>query len=210
MFSATKFVVAGAIVALFGGFLLSGVLTQQQGDELAPAALTESASPEGTDQELVSSRAVDFSGTFPSIAAKSLPGYGDGPDGFVVTGEMYEGKFSDLDDPRLNGKLQIVINRIDHNSAGDVASYAVRISNDAGSWLGTGHGYNDTSNPEFVFDHWKLVFGSLDTTIFHGTGAYTGLSAIMEGVPTDDGTRVIGVVFPGEIPEIPEMPAASE
>ena len=27
MFSATKFVVAGAIVALFGGFLLAGVLT---------------------------------------------------------------------------------------------------------------------------------------------------------------------------------------
>jgi hypothetical protein len=32
MFSATKFVVAGVIVALFGGFLLSGVLTQQPGD----------------------------------------------------------------------------------------------------------------------------------------------------------------------------------
>ena len=29
MFSATKFVVAGAIVALFGGFLLAGVLTRR-------------------------------------------------------------------------------------------------------------------------------------------------------------------------------------
>ena len=37
MFSATKFVVAGAIVALFGGFLLSGVLTQQSSDEQLPA-----------------------------------------------------------------------------------------------------------------------------------------------------------------------------
>ena len=35
MFSATKFVVAGAIVALFGGFLLAGVLTQPS-DESVP------------------------------------------------------------------------------------------------------------------------------------------------------------------------------
>jgi WD40 repeat protein len=37
MFSATKFVVAGAIVALFGGFLMAGVLTQPS-DEPVPAA----------------------------------------------------------------------------------------------------------------------------------------------------------------------------
>ena len=46
MFSATRFVVAGVIVALFGGFLLSGVLTQQSGD-VTPAAVG-SASPEAT------------------------------------------------------------------------------------------------------------------------------------------------------------------
>jgi hypothetical protein len=46
MFSATKFVVAGAIVALFGGFLLSGVLTQQGDEPLPPAAASASASPE--------------------------------------------------------------------------------------------------------------------------------------------------------------------
>jgi hypothetical protein len=37
MFSATKFVVAGVIVALFGGFLLAGVLTTQQDEEPLPA-----------------------------------------------------------------------------------------------------------------------------------------------------------------------------
>jgi len=42
MFSAIKFVVAGVIVALFGGFLLSGVLMQQPSDEMAPAAATTS------------------------------------------------------------------------------------------------------------------------------------------------------------------------
>ncbi len=45
MFSATKFVVAGVIVALFGGFLLAGVLTQQQSQESVPAVgATASAS----------------------------------------------------------------------------------------------------------------------------------------------------------------------
>jgi len=52
MFSALKFVVAGVIVALFGGFLLSGVLTTQQPDEMAPAAVTESPSPMTTEELL--------------------------------------------------------------------------------------------------------------------------------------------------------------
>jgi hypothetical protein len=52
MFSAVKFVVAAAIVALFGGFLLAGVLTTQQGDEMAPAAVTESPSPMTTEELL--------------------------------------------------------------------------------------------------------------------------------------------------------------
>ena len=46
MFSATKFVVAGAIVALFGGFLLAGVLTQRPSDEMTPGV--EVASPEAS------------------------------------------------------------------------------------------------------------------------------------------------------------------
>ena len=37
MFSATKVPVAGAVLALFGGFLLSGVLTQQPSDDRLPA-----------------------------------------------------------------------------------------------------------------------------------------------------------------------------
>ena len=47
MFSAVKFIAAGVIVALFGGFLLAGVLTTPDGDVL-PAAVTESPGPEAT------------------------------------------------------------------------------------------------------------------------------------------------------------------
>jgi len=43
MFSATKFVVAGVIVALFGGFLLTGVLTTQPSDDPLPAAVSSAS-----------------------------------------------------------------------------------------------------------------------------------------------------------------------
>lgn len=42
MFSAVKIVAAAAIVALFGGLLLTGVLTAPEGEERAPAAATSS------------------------------------------------------------------------------------------------------------------------------------------------------------------------
>ena len=53
MFSALKFVAAAVIVALFGGFLLAGILSTQPSDELTPAAVTESPSPM-TAEELLS------------------------------------------------------------------------------------------------------------------------------------------------------------
>jgi hypothetical protein len=52
MFSALKLVAAAVIVALFGGFLLAGILTTQQGAEMAPAAVTESPSPMTTEELL--------------------------------------------------------------------------------------------------------------------------------------------------------------
>ena len=52
LFSALKFIAATAIVALFGGFLLAGVLTTEQGDEALPAAVTESPTPMTTEELL--------------------------------------------------------------------------------------------------------------------------------------------------------------
>ena len=49
---ATRFVVAGLIVAVFGGLLLAMVLTQPRGDEMAPAAETDSPSPPTTEELL--------------------------------------------------------------------------------------------------------------------------------------------------------------
>ncbi len=66
MFSALKFVAAAVIVALFGGFLLAGVLTTAQGDETVPAAVTASPEPETTRQPTESSS--------PSVRTDILPG----------------------------------------------------------------------------------------------------------------------------------------
>lgn len=52
VFSALKFVSAGVIVGLFGGFLLAGVLTTQQGDVIDPAAVPDSPSPMTIDRLL--------------------------------------------------------------------------------------------------------------------------------------------------------------
>ena len=55
VFSALRFVAAGVIVGLFGGFLLAGVLTTQPPDKV-PAAVTEPPSPMTTDELLSRSR----------------------------------------------------------------------------------------------------------------------------------------------------------
>ena len=52
MVSALKLVAASFIVAMFGGFLLTGILTTPNDDQMAPAAVTESPSPM-TTQELL-------------------------------------------------------------------------------------------------------------------------------------------------------------
>ena len=52
VFSALKFVVASVIVALFGAFLLAGLLTTPQRDQVIPAAVTESPSPTTTEELL--------------------------------------------------------------------------------------------------------------------------------------------------------------
>lgn len=46
--SAARFVLAGAIVALFGGFLLAGILAQRN-EDMAPAAVTDGPSPTTTE-----------------------------------------------------------------------------------------------------------------------------------------------------------------
>jgi hypothetical protein len=78
MFSAFKFIAAAVIVALFGGFLVAGVLTTPQDGEVAPATVTESPSPMATGE---STSGVAFpTGFFISVdtGREMLEFHGDG------------------------------------------------------------------------------------------------------------------------------------
>jgi hypothetical protein len=84
MFSALKFIAAGVIVALFGGFLLAGILTTQQGDDVVPGAVTQSPGPEVTS--------VPTEAPEPSVRTDILPGV-------TLTVEVVEpGVFRVIDD----------------------------------------------------------------------------------------------------------------
>ena len=48
MITATKFVLAGSVVALFGGLLVAGILPTPQADDGLPAAVTDSTAPDTT------------------------------------------------------------------------------------------------------------------------------------------------------------------
>jgi len=75
--SATKFVVAGAIVALFGGFLLAGVSMQQPGDDRLPAAgASASATTEAVRTDAATSAPESSAEAEPNTTTRSdiLPG----------------------------------------------------------------------------------------------------------------------------------------
>ena len=96
MFSAFKLIAAAAIVALFGGFLATGLLSTPQADEPAPAAASESPSPITEDRAFPT-------GSYETQDGLTL-GWGvyDGPVGGV--------QFSNVFDDQLQSQV-IEINR---------------------------------------------------------------------------------------------------
>ena len=89
LFSALKFAAAGIIVTLFGGFLLSGFLTNPQADDVAPAAVTETPSPMTTAGLLASLATDEIEPGVLAIADgefRGLSGVSSVPDGGVTVG----------------------------------------------------------------------------------------------------------------------------
>ena len=106
----------------------------------------------------------------------------------------------DSGDPRLSGTLGISLDWDTHaDSSGIVAVGAVHIDNEDGAWQGTSLGY---SRPG-----WSRRHHQYNLT---GEGAYEGLSAILFLIDDGTGFAVEGIVFPGELPPIPEYPASAE
>ena len=123
-----------------------------------------------------------------------------------VRGVITEGDRFEMDDPRLTGTVTLAVN-VDVHKVSDfedvvAGSFALRLDNEAGSWSGqgtsVGHGGAGMSQEEML---------GLDTWVLTGAGAYEGLSTILLVDPVGDLPTVEGVIFAGEMPPAPELPA---
>ena len=192
MFSTVKFVAVAAIVALFGGFLLTGALTTQQGEELVPAAVTASPSPVTT---YVAPQPV--SGKFNFGRKIQAADISQGEDRKTHRDTGLEMPI-ELDDARLSGTIYLALNedligeKYQHHD-GEVSTGTLELVNDDGSWIGTVRGYA-SMNP--ATQHWHMELT--------GTGAHEGLSALLEAKGPYGSWDVEGLIFPGVLPEYPE------
>ena len=193
MFSAVKFVAAAAaIVALFAGYLLSGTLTTQQGEEAAPAAVSASPSPSVTYESPKSVTGELDAGR--TIRASTIT---QGVDRKMNRGHRYETTL-EMDDPRLAGTMYVVRNRDDigeryQHHDGEVWTGTLDLVNEDGSWNGTVRGYT-SMNPATLHWHMELT----------GAGEHEGLSALLEAEGPYGRWDVEGFVFPGVLPEYPD------
>ena len=164
------------------------------------------ATPAVSEEETEGREAASFTGT---SVWKVTHRFGDTETGEGWTSVLGRGirlELRDMDDPRLNGQMDVKMNAIQYESDGSVASVTYRIDNNAGSWLGTGNAYRAgvVEEPR----DWTPV--TADMALFRGTGAYEGLSALMFMDFVGSGYQFHGMVFPGEFPEMPEYPEPVE
>ena len=182
MFGATKFVVAGVIVALFGGFLL---LAQPFGQQVGsvPGAATEAA-------PMVP---VEFTARFIPVSSVRAATY-ETVDGRVEgRGNAWSPSISGMSDPRLDGTMTYSEDLDQYLAPGSYALGTVtyRIENDDGAWQG--------STPIFKE-------GSEDgpsVVVLVGEDTYQGLYAVMD---TSDWDAIRGVIFPAPPPSAPTAP----
>ena len=157
MFSATKFVFAGAIVALFGGFLLAGVLPSEPTEPQPPAAATESAQPASSTTGPASefTGRVNYRGTSPA-------------------GDRHEYRVWEMSDPRLEGDwVQATTDTtipLESGPAARVWHASFRVENEEGAW-------QEVPNLGLVYPD---ETSSTRTSLRIGEGAYEGLTAIVE------------------------------
>lgn len=207
MFSALKFGVAAALVALFGGLLAIAVVEPQQ--SYAPAAVA-SESP--------SAAAEETSGPATAVNGRILPGSVTREADVVIQSDVpqeiwqdYVWKFrAATTDPRLNGTFEFHQNvyefLADDMFSGTVHSGTGRITNDGGSWVSEFNGFAQPGKNAFHNATFALHFT--------GEGGYEGLSAMLLMTPVPGSHwNVEGILFPGSFPEPPaavDLPESDE
>jgi hypothetical protein len=229
MFSATKFVVAGAIVALFGGFLLVGLLTQPSEESAPVVGASASASPGDLDAKAMTpsvfaikllswdSRNGPYEQTYtedPATGYITITGVLPGAtlDRHLMTepadAELYGIDASDID-PRALGNLTVVQAQGDgmHTEDGKFLVWTerswIRLENEDGAWVGTASTHALSIGVAFGWVSWELT----------GEGDYEGLTMFLEGVQDDGRLRgepflapnvLVGMIVPSaSVPAYP-------
>ena len=123
-----------------------------------------------------------------------------------VRGVIAEGDRFEMDDPRVTGTVTVAVNVDVHKESDfvDIAAFslALRLENEAGSWSGQGTGINHGGSG--IPQEEAL---NLDTWVLTGAGEYEGLTAYLIVDGTEDTATIEGVIFAGEMPPAPELPA---
>jgi hypothetical protein len=230
MFSAAKVVVAGAIVALFGGFLLAGVLTQQPSDDRPPvvgaSASPGNLDPEATAPSVFAIKVASRSGpngwweqsytADPDTGHITITGLHDphaGPEGTTEAlrtepadaEDLYGIDVSDVD-PRALGTLTVVLAKGEEMITDDDTfgvwreRSSIRLENDDGAWAGTASTQVLGVGVALGWATWELA----------GEGGYEGLTMFLHGDGRINGEPwgtpevLVGVIVPsGSVPTIP-------
>ena len=185
MFSATKFVVAGAIVAMFGGFLLIAQPFDQRDGGVPGAAQSDDAMAVAV-----------FTGTEICCGQFGEAGtLSETSEGFRLEVGGWENAVIDATDPRLSGEYIWTWTSLDVEGTKLFAATA-EVLNDGGRWIGTTtNAFSDDGTGGNAFpDVWETVLSGMD--------GYEGLTAYVSF--GDNEWYVEGVIFPGDMPSAPE------
>jgi hypothetical protein len=194
MFDTLRFVIAGAVVATFGSFLVSGTLPQRSNSDPLPAAMTIGSScPEaeayeaaaGTGITAASALATPVSGTgFLGEQAVNEAGSSiSAVDGYARISFLIDQEV-EADDPRLSGHFTGRVTAHFFDDSTGVVVGDIRIENASGSWTGSARGQSTTQQAY-----------QLELT---GDGAYSGCGASLGVVGAAQVGDMFGVIYPLE------------
>jgi len=123
----------------------------------------------------------------------AMPDPVETPDGILVREGMAFEHTWDTSDPRLTGEGTYTVNVAGVPDCCAIQAEAFELSNDGGSWVGDGRSVSPES-------------GRHGFVALSGRDGYEGLTAyaVTEAAADGSGWDITGMIFPSEMPEIPE------
>jgi hypothetical protein len=144
-----------------------------------------------TESDAPGSAVLSFTLPYPTDFTPGVIAFADGP--MLTQNEVFRSTL-DSGDPRLNGELWTIHSYYTFpDSGGSVGVGFAGLDSELGAWRGTFHGYGTPFN--------ERVYHQIDLT---GSGAYDGLSATLFVTDNGTGFDVVGMVFPGGLPPMPD------